>query len=269
MDSKELIKANRLSAARKQLSTEVKASPADSRKRTLLFQVLSFFGEWDKAERHLDILAMQNVRAEIGVQVYKNLLSAERQRAEVIKGARHPSFMTPEPPFLEQYFVAWEKLRAGKTDEAAGLYEQAAAQLPMISGVMNGKDFRGCRDVDDFLSGFLEVFIHEQYLWIPFSSLRELAITRPKTLLDLLWAPASLTTWEGLTTSCYLPVIYPDPSSHRDDLTRLGKMTCWEDLGGGFCKGMGQHVFLLGEGEVALLEIRDIQFKPARAQVKK
>jgi len=39
-----------------------------------------------------------------------------------------------------------------------------------------------------------------------------------------------------------------------------GRMTDWKDLGGGFCKGCGQHVFLVGDEEKAILEIRDIQF---------
>ena len=222
MDSKELIKANRLSDARTQLIEEVKASPADAGKRTLLFQVLSFCGEWDKAERHLDILVMQDSRSETGVQVYKNLLSAERERLEVLEGDRRPSFMTTTPSYLDRYFAAWEKVKEGKSAEASELYEKIEAEIPPISGMVNGRKFSGFRDTDTFLSRFIEVFIHEHYLWLPVSSLRELTIAAPKTLLDLLWAPANITTWEGLTTICYLPVLYPGSSFHEDDLVRLG-----------------------------------------------
>jgi len=109
MDSIELIKANKLSAARTRLIEEVKAAPADAGKRTLLFQVLSFFGEWDKAERHLDILAMRDSRSETGVQVYKNLITAERERAEVVKGDRRPLFMTPTPPAARDVFLCLGK----------------------------------------------------------------------------------------------------------------------------------------------------------------
>jgi len=260
MDSIELIKANKLSAARTRLIEEVKAAPADSGKRTLLFQVLSFFGEWDKADRHLDILAMQNPRSETGVQVYKNLIAAERERAEVVKGGRRPLFMTPTPPYLDMYFFTWRKVLEGKTDEASTLYEQIESQIPVISGTLDGKEFQGCRDIDTFLSCFLEIFVHNHYLWMPLTSLRELSVTKPRTLLDLLWTPANMTTWEGLTASCYLPAIYPDSSCHDNELVLTGRMTDWKDLGGGFCKGSGQHVFLFGDEEKAILEIRDIQF---------
>lgn len=84
MNSKDLIKAGRLSEARKQLVEEVKSSPADLGKRTLLFQVLSFCGEWDKADRHLDAIVTQDSSRQTGVQVYKNLVHAERERMEVV-----------------------------------------------------------------------------------------------------------------------------------------------------------------------------------------
>ncbi|HAA04476.1 MAG TPA: virulence protein SciE type, partial [Syntrophobacteraceae bacterium] len=46
MEPKELIRAGRLTEARTLLTEAVKASPADMGLRTLLFQVLVFFGEW-------------------------------------------------------------------------------------------------------------------------------------------------------------------------------------------------------------------------------
>ncbi len=260
MDAKSLIKANRLSEARSRLIEDVKASPSDSKCRTVLFQVLSFFGEWDKAESHLDILAMCDTRAETGVRVYKNLMAAERERAEVCNGERRPSFISSPPSCLEQQFAAWDELRKGRAGEACNLYEKTAATIPEISGTLAGREFRGFRDVDAFLSHFLEVFIHDRYYWAPFHRLSRLSILAPKTLLDLLWTPATITTWEGLSACCFLPVTYPGSSSHGDDMVRLGKMTAWRDLGGGCCEGSGQHVFMIGAEERAILEIGDVQF---------
>src|SRR5512136_71053 len=108
MDAKDLLKAGRLREARERITEEVKAYPTDAAKRTLLFQVLSFCGEWDKAARHLDILATGNPQAETGVQVYRNLVSAERKRLEVVAGKSRPSFMTELPPWLEMQFLARE-----------------------------------------------------------------------------------------------------------------------------------------------------------------
>jgi type VI secretion system protein ImpE len=260
MDTKELIRAGRLQEARIRITEEVKASPSDAAKRTLLFQVLVFCGEWDKAERHLEILAERNLQAETGVQVYRNLISAEKKRAEVFQGNGRPSWLTKMPDWLENLFLAREKLSAGSPDEASAILRKIAGQTPAVSGFVDGMAFRKFRDTDDVLAHFLEVFIHDSYLWFPFSSLREISISEPKSQLDLLWVPARIAVKEGLAVGCYLPVLYPDSCRSDDDRVRLGRITDWRELGSGLCQGIGQHVFLAGNEEKPLLEIREILF---------
>ena len=92
-------------------------------------------------------------------------------------------------------------------------------------------------------------------------AIRELIISEPKTLFDLLWIPAHVTTQEGLSIGCYLNVLYPGSSAHEDDRVKLGRMTDWIPLAGPFFKGVGQHVFQIGEEEMAILEIREVSFK--------
>ena len=261
MNAQELIRGGRLSEAREQLIREVKASPADLGKRTLLFQALSFCGEWGKAEQHLDAIAAQDSSRETGVQVYKNLLHAERERQEVAKLNRRPSFFPATPPYTEMYFTAWKAVGAKKVDEAERLFGQIDAQLAIPSGTADGVDFTGFRDTDAFLSLFLEAIMHERYVWIPLGAIAELSISAPKTLFDLLWIPARLMTREGLSLGCYLPVLYPDSSLHEDEQVKLGRRTDWITLGGPFSKGMGQHVFQVGEEEKAILEIREVVFR--------
>ena len=94
MNAKEMIAAGRLMDARQQLTEEVKKAPSDSSKRTLLFQVLAFLGEWDKADRHLDLIASTNPKSEVGVQAYKNAVHAEKERREVMERKRLPGFVT-------------------------------------------------------------------------------------------------------------------------------------------------------------------------------
>lgn len=260
MDSKELIRAGKLSDARTQLIEEVKSSPANAGKRTLLFQIHSLLGEWDKAERHLDVLAAQDASRETGVQVYKNLVQAERRRLEVFRDGRLPSFVPETPHYFEMYKLACEKLRDGDIDEAVKLFDSVNEQIPVLSGSIDGKDFTGFSDTDIFLLFFLEAIAHEQYLWIPFEAIREISITPPKTLFDLIWIPARITTWSGLALNCQLPVIYAESFLHQDDRIKLGRMTEWSPIGGPFSKGMGQHVYMVGDDEISILDIREITF---------
>lgn len=260
MDAKELIRAGRLPEARSQLIEEVRSSPAASGKRTLLFQVLILFGEWDKAERHLETLAAQDVGKEIGAQVYKNIIQAERDRVEVARLNRRAEFLPQTPPYLETHYAAWQKVVDEQLEEAQGLFGQVEAQRPTISGTLDGKDFVGFQDTDTLLSPFLEAIVHERYVWIPFEAIRELSVSPPKTLFDLIWTSARLTTWEGLTLNCYLPVLYPESFLHEDDRVKLGRMTDWAHLGGSFSRASGQHVYQIGEEDVALLEIQEAVF---------
>ena len=260
MDSKDLIKAGRLSDARKQLIEEVKASPADPGKRTLLFQVLAFCGEWDKAARHLDALIAQDPGRETGVQVYKNLVNAEKQRLEVSKHKVRPSFLPSTPPHAERFFSARGKLVENKIDEALEICNAIDAQRPSVSGTLNGRPFDGFQDTDAFLSCFIEAMVYEKYVWLPVESIRELSILPPRTLFDLLWVRALVTAWDGLTINCYLPVLYPESSLHSDDRVKLGRMTDWTPLGGPFSRGFGLHIYQIGEEDVPILEITEIQF---------
>ena len=261
MESKELIRAGKLSDGRRQLIEEVKSFPADIGKRTLLFQVHTLLGEWDKAERHLDVLVTQDPKSETGIQVYKNLIHAERERIEVIRRSMRPAFLPEAPPYLELYISAREKLNENKCDEAIELFEKINSQIPVISGTIDGKDFTGFVDIDISLSFFLETIVHERYIWVPFESIRELSITPPKSLLDLIWITARVTTWEGLNLNCYLPVLYPESFLHEDDRVKLGRMTDWTTMEKGPCsRGMGQHVFLIGDEEVGIVDIREVLF---------
>jgi type VI secretion system protein ImpE len=267
MEAKELIRAGRLSEARNQAIEEVKASPADAGRRTLLFQVHCLCGEWDKAERDLDIIAAMDAKREAGAQVYRNLVSAEKERIEVFRNNLRPSFMPGTPAYIETYYAAREKLAGSKIEEAAALFSQIDSQT-VISGTVNGKSFTGLKDTDIYVSRFLEAFVHERYVWIPFESVRELSVNPPKTLFDLIWAPAVVTTWKGLTLNCFLPVLYAESFLNEDDRIKLGRMTDWENLGSSFEKGMGQHVYQIGEDEVAILEVREMIINPPASEVK-
>ena len=260
MQADELIEAGRLSEARTFLIAEVKASPSDLGKRTLLVQVLAFCGEWDKARKHLESIVLQDPNRETGVQVYENLIQAEIEREEVINLRKIPSFLTEAPPYMDKYYVARKCLENKQLDQAKELFQQIDAQCLPIRGSVNGKRFSSLSDTDSMLGHFIEAIVYERYLWIPIEEIRELSIEEPKTLLDLLWISARITTLSGLTLNCYLPVLYPGTGYCADDQVRLGRVTEWASEGNGLSRGLGQHVFSTGDEEVALLDIREAVF---------
>ncbi|MFZ5758289.1 MAG: type VI secretion system accessory protein TagJ [Thermodesulfobacteriota bacterium] len=256
----DLIKAGRLAEARSALVEQVRSRPNDSEARTLLFQVQLLLGEWDKAGRHLEALASQDREANPAFVHYAAVLRAEQERRAVLGRQQSPSFLPATPAYADLHFQACSRLTDGNQEEAATLFTQIDELLPPVSGTVNGREFTGIRNTDTGLAPFLETFAHGRYVLVPFEHIRELTLSPPESLLDLIWATASLTTWEGLTVNCTLPVLYPDSCRHDNDLVKMGKQTEWLPLGGPFCRGVGQQVFDIGGEDVAILEITDIVF---------
>jgi len=260
MEIKELIQAGKLSEARQQLVAAVKKSPADTILRTMLFQVLCYLGEWDKADRHLQAIAAQDSRREAGVLGYRNIIHAEMERHEVVNKNKNGSFISDPPDYIELFLQVRHQLDEGRTSEAEELLTKIDAQRPLLSGTVNDIPFVGFCDTDATLFPFLEVITHDRYLWVPFESIREVSVAEPESLLDLLWIAARITTWEGLTMNCSLPVLYPNSSLHADEKIKMGRITDWLPLAGPYARGVGRHVFDVGGKDMSLLELHEIVF---------
>jgi type VI secretion system protein ImpE len=267
MSNADLIRDGRLSEARENLVSRIKAAPGDTKARTLLFQVLAFCGEWDKVERHLELLISQLPETATGVLVYRSLVSAEKARLEVSAGRLTPDFMTDPPSYLGDLLEARKLIASGDTVTASSLLNTVNEHIPEISGQANSVPFSGFSECDSTLAGILEVMIHDRYIWFPIASVRELSVQQPKTMLETIWAPGRIVTWDGLTTECFLPVLYPGSSASDNEQIRMGRMTDWIDLGNGSYRGVGQHLFMVGDQEKGVLELSEVTFNPPSAEV--
>ena len=78
MDALSLYRAGQLQPAIEALGQELRKQPLDTRRRTFLFELLCFAGEYDRAEKQLDILADASKEAAAGSLVYRSALHAER-----------------------------------------------------------------------------------------------------------------------------------------------------------------------------------------------
>ncbi|MEN6601313.1 MAG: virulence protein SciE type, partial [Bryobacteraceae bacterium] len=66
MTAKDLFQAGRLEEAVRALGIELRNDPTDQKRRTFLFELLCFDGEYDRAEKQLDILADASKEAGLG-----------------------------------------------------------------------------------------------------------------------------------------------------------------------------------------------------------
>jgi len=262
VDAKELLDAGQLSAAIEQLNQAVRSRPSDPRLRTFLFELLCFAGDYERAERQLDVIGHQSAASEVGVQVYRNILSAEHSRRRLFSDGLRPDFLFDPPPYTHLHLEAINRLRETQQAEAEGLVKQSEDVRPSLKGGIDGQPFTDVRDADDLLGPFLEVIVHSNYVWVPFEQIKHLTISPPKRLRDLLWLPGTLESHFGAVGDVFLPVLYAGSSQHADDRVKLGRMTAWNVLREGLVLGVGQRLFLVDGTERPMLEVREVAFEP-------
>ncbi|BBO73290.1 hypothetical protein DSCW_07070 [Desulfosarcina widdelii] len=260
MDPRALIQDGKIDDARALLIDRIKKSPADLQSRSLLFQVMLLCGEWDKALRQLEIAATQQDPSGMNVAVYQHLIQAEKERALVAAVQQRPTFFPDIPEYSDDFFQALELLKNKDVEKAAAVFDRIETALPSLQGTINGEAFTGFRDTDTTLAYFIEAIEYERYLWVPIANIRELVISEPKTLIDLIWAKGRITTWEGLTMGCFFPALYPDSFTSNENNIRLGRLTRWQSLGGNYTKAIGQHVYDVGDTDRSIFELKEVVF---------
>ena len=240
MTAKELYQAGQLGAAVQALSAELRDNPADVRRRTFLFELLCFAGEYDRAEKHLDVLAQQGADAATGALMYRGALNGERMRHDLFARRAYPS------------------------TEASGSEE------PALSGILNGKPFESLEDADPRIGPRLEIFAAGQYMWLPLAHIASIEVPPPKRLRDLLWMPALVRTGPAFKGTdlgeVLVPAISPFSFRHADDTVKLARSTVWEEQENGDVVPFGQKSLLVDGEDFAFLEIRSLEITAPEAE---
>ena len=245
--TRELFESGKLNQAIEALGAELREHPTDSQRRTFLFELLCFSGNWDRADKQLDVLAGIDEAASkpgadlaalrkdrrMGALQYRAAISAER--------TRHQRFL--------------------------GLAE-APEDLAPVKGTLNGRAFQSLEDADPRIGARLEVLAGDSYMWIPLAHIASITMPAPQRLRDLLWAPATIHAgpqFQGADLGeVLLPVLSPFSFKHADDNVRLGRMTVWETTPEGDVP-FGQKMLLLDGEEVPLLELRTLEISRSPA----
>lgn len=263
-EAKALYEAGQLGPAIEALTREVKANPSDQHRRSFLFELLCFAGEWERAERQLDVLGHQNVGAEIGTQVYRNCLRAEQARRRLFSDGLAPHFLAEPPAYIDLHLEAAGRLRAGDHRAARAALDRAEEERPALPGAIDGRPFEDLRDYDDFFGPVLELIVMEKYTWLPLEQVRRVSFEPPASLRDLVWVTAEIETDER-ELRALMPALYAGSGAHPNDLVRLGRMTDWTELGEELYAGAGLRLFAVDGVETPALEVRTIEFAPRGA----
>jgi type VI secretion system protein ImpE len=233
LKARTLLAEGRVADAIESLGVELRSNPTDVQRRTLLFELLCFTGDYDRAEKHLNILADAGQEASMGALVYRSAIHAERTRQRM---------------FVE------------------GDYPRSAAD-PAVSGTLNGTPFTSITDADPRIGARLEVFAAGQYTWLPIAQIATVRMVAPQRLRDTLWPTAKVLTGPGFKGmelgEVTLPALAPRTAESDDDLVRLGRTTEWVRWEDGTEAPVGQKLLLVDGEEFPLLELRELQITPA------
>lgn len=233
MDALSLYRAGQLQPAIDALGVELKKQPLDARRRTFLFELLCFAGEYDRAEKQLDVIADSSKEAAAGAMLYRSALHAERIRQQM--------FASDELPLASAHRSS--------------------------SGVLNAASFEEISDADPRIGSHLEVFIAGSYTWIPFVHIEAIEAEAPKRLRDLLWMPAILHTTPAFRLQdlgeVLVPILSPLSWKSADDEVRLGRKTIWEEDPKYGAIPVGQKMLRYGEEDEPFLQLRKLSFDHA------
>jgi type VI secretion system protein ImpE len=261
MEAEELLRAGRLEDARDALERAIRSNPADAKLRIFFFQLLAVLGQWDRSLTQLKVAAELDALHLLVAQMYGDALRCEALRREVFAGERIPLiFGEPEP------WVGWlvqaNTLTAQGNDEAAEeLRQQAFEAAPAIEGIIDDDRFAWIADADSRLGPVVEAIVKGQYYWIPFQRIKEIQLSPPKDLFDLVWLPAQFTWVNNGQALGLIPVRYPRSEDSPDDAVRLARKTEWTERPAGTCLGLGQRMLVTDGQEYALLSARRIQLR--------
>lgn len=260
-DAKALLSANDLNGAIAAAINHVKGKPTDMAARTFLFELLIFAGEYERAEKQLDVLGQQDANALIGTQIYRQCIACERKRQKVFTADAVPEFITAKPAYVTLLLDGIRALRNGNGDEAREKLAQSENDRPAIAGKLNGeREFTDFRDYNDLTASVLEVFLKGEYIWLPLEFIKKIEIQNRKNLRDIYWTQATVEMQDGTNGEIHLPGLYVNSFRHEDNAVRLGRANDWLEAGEDILLGAGVRLFWLDGDAKPLNEIETIEF---------
>lgn len=255
-----LFRAGKLAAAVDAAGAAVRKAPGDLGARVLLAEMLLFTGNLERADVILDAAAQVEPEAAVVVAEFRQLLRADIARRQLRRDGRVPEFLDDvAPDNLRLVLAALVAQRAGDQDEAARLSAEAEAARPIVPGAAGGTEFDDFRDADDLCAGFFEVLTTTgKYFWIPTERVESMEFHPPKRARDLMWRRVSMSVRNGPDGEVYIPAIYGSENTELSDALRLGRETDW--VGETVVRGVGQHLYLVGEEAVGAMDLTTLEF---------
>ena len=266
-EAKLQLDAGNLSGAIESAIKLVKTNPTSDAGRIFLFELSCFSGDWERADRQLEVIGHQDVSAMIGSKIYQQNLKAERDRMKYFSDGLMPELMTAKPEYVDDLISANNRVREGNMPEARRILDDVEEKRPAFRCKVNGEEYSDFRDYNDLTMCVFEALHKDSYMWIPFEQVTKIEFFRPKTLRDLYWVQAKVDLVSGIGGEMFIPALYSGSWKSDNDQVRLGRMTDWRELGEEIFIGEGTRLFWMDGKDKAILDIETIEFVRDEAAV--
>ncbi len=259
-EAKTRLDAGNLKSAVESALASVKANPTDVPNRTFLFELSCFSGDWERAERQLDVIGQQDVNAMVGALIFKQNFHAERSRMRYFSDGLKPEFLSPPPEYVEDLLSANNRIREGNAAQAREILDKVEEERPAFACRINGHEKEDFRDYNDLTMCVFEAILKETYVWLPMEQVKKIEFFQPKSLRDLFWIQAKVDLKSGLGGEMFFPALYVNSWKSADDQIRLGRKTDWRDAGADVFIGEGLREFFAEGAAKTILELKEIEF---------
>ncbi|EMQ2877955.1 type VI secretion system accessory protein TagJ [Vibrio cidicii] len=257
-DWQQQINQGELQQAKEALVSAIKQDPKNATLRSAFIEVLCLQGDFERADEQL----MQAIKLFpeylAGASQIRHLVKAAQARVDFAGGAASAQFVSgndSQNNMLVSFSLA---LLNQDGEELVEVCEKAEAARPRATFSINGQTYEDVRDLDDRLAGFIELFSSAgNYFLVPLNQVNSLQLKPATNLLENIWRPCEFDI-DGLGEGeAHFPMTYVDSAT---DQHKLGRETDWKTLlGTEHCLGMGQKMWLAGEGAIALSQLQTIE----------
>ena len=256
----DMIQANKLSEAITASKETVREKPADISARGVLSQLFCFQGDWERADTQLETIVQQSPDMMVGVGLVRQLMRGEVAREQFFAEGATPELIDDPTPAFESLLMALISIREQANDEVTKHVAELQKKIPVVKGTINGEPFEYVRDLDDLMSGFMEVLTtNGKYFLMPFESIASLSFRDPERLQDQIWRSANIEVRGGMEGEVYIPTRYSQrlhPEASTSEAILMGGETAWVPLfEDGPVVGQGLKTFAVGDNAYTIMEI--------------
>lgn len=260
-DWQQLLRQAKLQETIDSVIRSIKSNPKDAALRSYFIELLCIDGQLERADEQL----MQAIKLFpeflAGASQIRHLVKAAQARVDFFQGGATANFLGSNE---EQYAKLTElnlAIHEQKEDDVESISKGLEELRPSTPMLINGTQYEDVRDIDDSLNGFIELFSSTgNYYLAPLDQLVYLNIKPATNLLETVWRPVEFEIKGVIEGEAHIPLTY---ARSETDGNKLGKETDWKPVSGeSVFAGLGQKVWLAGEGALPLATVTSIESEP-------